>query len=340
MREILSKLVQKSELTEPELTQVVRGIRDDVYSAPQMAAFLMGLVMKGVTPREVVAIVRTMRDNSVRLIPEVVGSLTDTCGTGGGLPTFNVSTANSIVSAAAGVKVAKHGSRSISAKTGSADVLEALGMRVELPPQCVAQLVESIGFTFLYAPYFHPIMMKVYGPEAEIGIKSVFFTVIGPLINPAGARRHVLGVFRNDLFEVVAEAARSLDYEHLLVVHGVDGLDEISILGESRIAEIRGHDIRYYQIRPEDLGLRRASFEEIRGGDPQFNARIILDIFRGADTGARRDFLLANAAASLLVSSKVSSLDEGISLAREVIDSGKAMGKLREIVDASRRIAP
>jgi anthranilate phosphoribosyltransferase len=336
MREFLDKLVQMHELTDSELGTVVRGIRDDEFSQPQVAAFLMGLLMKGVTSSEVAGIARAMRENCVRILPAADGDLTDTCGTGGGLPTFNVSTANSIVTAAAGVRVAKHGSRSISAKSGSADVLEALGVAIEIPPQRTAQMMDRVGYSFLFAPFFHPIMLKVYGTEHELGIKTIFFTIIGPLINPAGAKRHVLGVYRADLLEVVAEAARSLEYEHLLVVHGTDGLDEISTLGETRLAEVRGGHIRYDSLQPRDLGLPRASLEDIRGGTPEYNAQVIRDIFRGVDTGPRRDFVLANSAAALVVSDRAASLAEGVSIARDIVESGAAMRKLDAIIAASQ----
>ena len=338
MREILHKLVGHEELSPVDLERVVCGIRDQTFSRPQVAAFLMGLVMKGVTSTELASIVQIMRANCVQILPGAGSSLTDTCGTGGGIPTFNVSTANSIVTAAAGARVAKHGSRSIAAKSGSADVLEALGVVVEISPARAARLIEEVGYSFLYAPFFHPIMGQVYGPELELGIKTVFFTIIGPLINPAGARRHVLGVYRDDLVEVVAEAARSLGYEHLLVVHGIDGLDEVSTLGDTHVAEVRANDVRYFTLRPEDLGLPRATIDDLRGGGPEYNAEVIRNIFLGADTGPRRDFLLANAAAALVVSAKASDLREGVALARDLIESGKAIEKLDAIIKASRDI--
>jgi len=264
--------------------------------------------------------------------------LTDTCGTGGGLTTFNVSSANAILSAAGGVKIAKHGSRSISASSGSADILEALGIEVELEPEQAEALIEQTGFSFLYAPLFHPVMMKVFAPENDLGIKTIFFTIIGPLINPANAKRHVLGVYQPQLVEQVAEVVAELGFNHAMVVHGLDGVDELSLLGETKIAEIRQGTIEYYTISPEDFGLKRCSIDKLRGGSPQDNARIILDIFSGKERGPRRDMLLLNAAATLVVAGKVPSLYEGIAAAAELLDSGKAMAKLLQIRSKSREL--
>lgn len=338
VKSILRKLAQGLELNQAEIDEVVFGIKEDRFPATQVAGFLMALLMKGPTTAEIAGIARAMRRACVTIKPRVNGELTDTCGTGGGLTTFNVSTANALLSAAAGVKIAKHGSRSISASSGSADVLEALGIPVELEPREAERLIEQVGFSFLYAPRFHPVMMKVFGPENDLGIKTIFFTIIGPLINPADARRHVLGVYQPQLVEQVAEVVREIGLTHAMIVHGLDGVDEISLLGETKIAEVREGRIEHYTVAPEDFGLRRCALEEVRGGSPEYNAQVILNIFTGRDTGPRRDMLLLNAAATFVVADKASSLEEGMELARETLESGRALAKLEEIRSCAREL--
>jgi len=339
LKESLGKLTQGQSLSGPEVTEFVENMRDDVITDVQIAGFLVALVMKGPTVDEVAAIAQAMRANCVQITPEVDGSLTDMCGTGGGLTTFNVSSANAILTAAAGVPVAKHGSRSISASSGSADALEALGVRVELQPDEGRRLIEQIGISFLYAPNFHPLMLKVFFPEQARGIKTIFFTIIGPLINPAGAPRHLMGVYRPDYVDLVGDAVAQLGMEHVVVAHGVDGLDEVSILGPTAIAEIRGDRVERYEVAPEDFGLKRATFADIRGGDPAFNAGVIRDIFEGRDQGPRRDFVVLNNAFALYVAGVVGSPEEGLKLAGENIDSGAASRKLEEFAAASNAIA-
>jgi len=262
------------------------------------------------------------------------------CGTGGGLTTFNISSANAIMAAAAGVPVAKHGSRSIAASSGSADALEALGINVELTPEQGEKLIEEIGISFLYAPNFHPLMLRVYFPELALGVKTIFFTIIGPLINPAGAPHHVMGVYQPHLVDLVADAVTQLDMKHVIVAHGVDGLDEISILGPKAIAEVKGTHVEKYEIVPEDFGFKRASFDEVKGGDPAFNASAIRDVFEGRDQGPRRDFVVINNGFALYVGGVAASPEEGMALAQETIDSGRASEKLSEFALASHALAP
>jgi anthranilate phosphoribosyltransferase len=338
MKSILRKLSQGFEVDQDDIDEVVFGIKDDRFPPTQIAGFLMALLMKRPTTTEIAGIANAMRRACVAIKPRVNGGLTDTCGTGGGLTTFNVSTANALLSAAAGVKIAKHGSRSISASSGSADVLETLGIPVELEPEQAERLIEEAGFSFLYAPRFHPVMMKVFGPENDLGIKTIFFTIIGPLINPAGAKRHVLGVYQPQLVEQVAEVAREIGLTHAMVVHGMDGVDEISLLGETKVAEIKDGMIKHYTITPEDFGMRRCTIDEVRGGSPEYNAGVIMDIFSGRDTGPRRDMLLLNTAATLTVAGQANSLQEGISLAAETLDSGRALSKLEEIRSKTQEI--
>jgi anthranilate phosphoribosyltransferase len=343
-KDSLGKLTHGQDLTEAELTEFVEGMRDDEVTDVQIAGFLVALLMKGPTVDEVAAIARAMRANCVQITPKVEGNLTDMCGTGGGLTTFNVSTANAVLTAAAGVPVAKHGSRSISASSGSADALEALGVVAELTPDQGSRLIEQVGISFLYAPAFHPLMLKVFFPELALGVKTIFFTIIGPLINPAGAPHHMMGVYKPELVGLVGDAVAQLDMRHVVVAHGQDdaggaGLDEISILGPTDIAEVKGTKVERYQITPEDFGLKRATFEDVKGGDPAHNATVIRDIFEGRDQGPRRDFLVLNNAFTLYVAGVAKNPEDGLRLAQENIDSGAASRKLAEFAEASQKIA-
>jgi anthranilate phosphoribosyltransferase len=338
-KESLGKLTRFENLTPDEITEFVEDMRDGEIGETQIAGFLVALVMKGPNVDEVAAIARAMRANCVQIKPQVDGNLTDMCGTGGGLTTINVSSANAILTAAAGVPVAKHGSRSISASSGSADVLEALGVRVELSPEEGRKLIEQIGIGFLYAPSFHPLMFKVFFPEQALGIKTIFFTIIGPLINPAGAPNHLMGVYQPQLVDLVAEVVTQLDMNHVLVVHGVDELDEVSILGPTSIAEVKGaRVVDKYEVAPEDFGFKRASFEDIKGGDPAYNARVLRDVFGGQDQGPRRDFVVLNNAFALYVAGAVASPEEGVKAAQANIDSGAALKKLEEFAAASQTV--
>jgi anthranilate phosphoribosyltransferase len=338
VKSVLAKLTQNQNLSEREVFDFINGIRDDEVSDVQLAGFLVGLLMKGPSINEVTYIARAMRENCVQITPRVEGNLTDLCGTGGGLTTFNVSTANAVLTAAAGVPVAKHGSRSISSSSGSADALEALGVKIDLAPEQGARLIERAGMSFLYAPNFHPIMLKVFGPEQQLGIKTIFFTIIGPLINPAGAPHHLMGVYRPELVPMVAEVVAQLGMRHVMIVHGLDGLDEISIIGRTSVAEVRGDRIEKYELAPEDFGLARASLEDVVGGSPEFNAGVIQSIFDGKERGPRRDFLVLNNGAALYVAGKAATIAEGITMANANIDSGAARRKLEELAAASHAV--
>jgi len=338
VREVMRKLTSREELTEEEIRGIIEGIRDDKISSVQIGGFLVALLMKGQTVREIAYIAKAMRDVAVPLNPDVPGELVDTCGTGGGLPTFNISTATSIVAAAGGLYVAKHGSRSISHLSGSADAFEALGVNIELEPSEVEELIEKIGICFLFASLFHPVMGKVWEPERELGIKTIFFTIIGPLINPARAKCHINGVYKLELVRKMAEVWSLLPHKHILVVHGVDGLDEISLIGETHIAEVKDGKINEYTVTPEELGLERCKIEDLAPGDPQYNAKVIRDIFEGKEKGPKRDAVLLNSAGAFLVGGKVSNLREGIEYAKKVIDEGKALEKLEQYIKASHEI--
>jgi len=335
----LRKLTVGEHLPEEEIFSIIGGIRNGDVTDVQIAGFLVGLLMKGPTTREVASIARAMRANCEQITPNVPGHLIDTCGTGGGRTTFNCSSAVALVAAAAGIPVAKHGSRSLSSLSGSADVLEKLGVAIDLTPAQASKLIEDAGISFLYAPNFHPVMLKVLPAEMALGIKTIFYTIIGPLINPAGARRHIMGVYRPELVEMVADVLVQLEFEHALVVHGLDTLDEISVIGKTSVAEVRDGWARKYELRPEDVGLPRYTYDDLLGGTPDENAAIVRAIIAGEEKGARRDMVLANAGAAMLVGGKVEDLRAGVDLARELIDSGEALRKLEQFIAASNRVA-
>ena len=331
-KEVLTKITNGQKLSEQEIFELIAAINKDEITDVQIAGFQVGLLMKGTSLEELAAFAKAMRLNCVPLHPKVSAETMDTCGTGGGLSTFNISTATALVAAAAGIPIAKHGSRSISSLSGSADVLEALGVNIELTPAQAEKLIEDIGIAFIYAPLFHPVMCKVLPPEAELGIKTIFYTIIGPLINPAFAPRHLLGVYKPDILDTVTYVAKELGYSTAMFVHGLDGLDEISLLGKTRINELRDGQVRTYEIAPEDFGLQRCTIEDIKTGTPEENAAVIRGVFSGEIEGHRKNAIILNAAGALMVGDKAASFPEGIALAREIIDSGRAMAKLEALV--------
>ena len=341
LQKVIEKLTVKKDLEREEIFNVLEEVKTGNATNAQIGGFLVGLVMKGVTVDELSAIAEWMRQNAVVVKPKVRGQIIDTCGTGGGVLTFNVSTASAIIAAAAGIPVAKHGSRSISHKSGSADVLEALGVNINLSKEQAESLIEKVGFAFLYAPLFHSVMGKVLGPESELGIKTVFYTVVGPLISPAHVKAHILGVYKGELVEPVARVLANLGYVRALVVHGLDGLDEISNVGLTLVAEVQnGRVSDVYTISPEELGVHRAKLEELQPeiDDPKCNAEIIKRLFKGEKVGSKRDFLLLNAAGALYVGGVVKDLKNGVEVARNILDEKQAYRKLEEIVEASRMV--
>ena len=337
-KDILAKLTNNEDLTAQEVSEIISDIREDRLSEGQISGFLVALVMKGTTLAETAYIARAMRENCIPIRPNTTAEMMDTCGTGGGLSTYNISTATAIIAAAAGIPVAKHGSRSISSLSGSADVLEALGVNIELTPEQAAELIEDINIAFIYAPLFHPVMGKVLAPEAALGIKTIFYTIIGPLINPAFAPRHLLGVYKPELLEQVAEVAASIGYTRAMFVHGLDGLDEISLIGKTRILELKDGSLSSYEIAPEDFGLKRCTLEEIRTGTPEDNAATIRGVFDGKIRDARRDAVLLNAAGALIIGDKAADFEDGIRKVAEIIDSGCAQEKLAQLVERSRAL--
>ncbi len=332
---ILGKTTAGQELSESEISTLIRSIREGTVSDVQIAGFQVALLMKGASLQETAYIAKAMRDNCVPLRPKVSAELMDTCGTGGGLSTFNISTATALVAAAAGIPVAKHGSRSIASLSGSADVLEALGVNIQLQPYEAERMIEQIGIAFLYAPLFHPVMCKVLPPEQDLGIKTIFYSIIGPLINPAFAPRHLLGVYKPELLDTVAYVAKELGYTDAMFVHGLDGLDEISLLGKTRINRLKNGEITAFEITPEEFGLARCALSDIKTGTPSENAGTIGGVFSKKIKGPKRDAILLNAAGALIVGGKADDFLAGVDLARELIDSGLAAKKLEELREAS-----
>jgi anthranilate phosphoribosyltransferase len=304
-------------------------IMDGTATPAQIGAFLAALRLKGEQTEEIIGFAQAMRERSVTF-PLQMDGLVDTCGTGGdGTHTFNISTAASIVAATAGVKVAKHGNRAVSSRSGSADVLEALGVPITLSPAEAATCLKETHLCFLFAPLYHQAMKHAAGPRKELAIRTVF-NLLGPLTNPAGAKRQLLGVYDASLLPRIAEVLAELGVEKALVVAGEDGLDELTVTGRSHVAELSNGEIKTYTVMPEQFDLGTYSLESLRGGDAYLNATIIREVFAGK-RGAARDIVLLNAGAILYVADHVDSIEEGIIRAGELIDSGEVLRKLEQI---------
>ena len=335
INEVLMKLNTGQDLSAQEAYHMIQAINQDEMSDIQIMSFQVSLLMKGPTLTEISAISKAMRDVCVKIVPKVDSELMDTCGTGGGLSTFNISTAVAFVAAAAGIKVAKTGSKSSTTLSGSADVLEALGVQINQTPRGMEKMIEEVGIGFLYAPLFNPVMKKMIDPEKDLGIKTIFYTIIGPLVNPANATRHVMGVYKPELLDKVTQVATSLDYTRALFVHGEGGMDEISLLGKTFVNELNHGVITHYEITPEEFGLKRCRLNDIITGTPEANAVMMKDVFSGKNKGPRRQAVILNAAGALMIGDKASSLMEGVKLAQELIDNGLAQKKLNEMIEAS-----
>ncbi len=333
MKPALARLVAGFDLSDAEMTSAVSTIMDGEATAAQIGAFLAGLRAKGETVEELVAAVRVLRERAVEL--RVPYPVLDTCGTGGdGLGTFNVSTAAAFVAAAAGARVAKHGNRASSGKVGAADVLEALGAKIELGPEAARRCLEACGIAFLFAPAYHPAVRHVASARREVGFRTLF-NLTGPLCNPAGARRQVVGLFSRDWLAPVAEVLRRLGSEHVLVVHGADGSDEITPVAETFVVELVGGEIREYEIEPEAFAIARCAPADLAGGDAPENARLLREVLAGA-AGPRADATALNAGAGLYVAGVAASLAGGVARAREILRSGEAVAVLDAFVAATR----
>jgi anthranilate phosphoribosyltransferase len=335
--EAIKKLIDRRDLERREMYDVFGYVMDGKATDVQKSAFLIALRMKGETAEEITGAAMAMRER-VTPLQTNGADVIDTCGTGGdGRGTFNISTVAAIVAAAAGAMVAKHGNRAVSSSCGSADLLTELGVAIDLDAPRMSEVLRRTGISFLFAPKLHPAMGAVMGVRRELGVRTVF-NVLGPLTNPAFARRQVLGVYSDHLVDVVARVLLALDSEHALVVHSRDGLDEISVSAPTGVCEVRNGEIRAYELDPESIGLPRHRIEEITGGDPRENARIARSIL-GGEPGARADIVAANAAAALYVAGLTPSIREGVAVAREAIRSGAAMRKLESLIAASREVA-
>ncbi len=329
LRPALAKVVSRQALTEEEAHRAMGLIMDGEATPAQIAAFITALAVRGETVEEITGFARAIRERAVTICPRA-DHLVDIVGTGGDrLNTFNISTATAFVVAGAGGHVAKHGNRAASSRSGSADVLEALGINLDAPPDVVQECVEEIGFGFLFAPRFHPAFKHALGPRREIGIRTVF-NILGPLTNPAGARRYLQGVPSLAHTEVMARVLAQLGAERAFVVHGQDGMDEISICAPTQVSEVADGTVRTYTLAPEELGFRRAPLEALRGGSPEENAQICVSILRG-ERSARRDIVLANAAVALVAAGLAQTVPDGVARAAESIDSGRAYAKLEAL---------
>ncbi len=330
---LLEKLQRHQDLTADEAAAAMGEIMEGRAQPSQIAGLLVGLRMKGERPAEIVGLARAMRERAVRPSRDVT-PVFDTCGTGGdGSHSFNVSTVSAVVLAACGVRVAKHGNRSVSSRCGSADVLEALGVAVSAPPLVVERCLAECGLAFFFAPTFHPSMRHAAATRRELGIRTAF-NLLGPLTNPAGATRQLVGVPRPELTELVARALSMLGSERAWVVHGADGLDEISTTGYTKVSECRGKAVNTFYVHPADFGLAKVSVSALAGGDAATNATIARDVLAGAQ-GPARDIVLLNAAAALFVEGRAASVAEGLTRAAEAIDSARAARTLDALVRLS-----
>ncbi len=340
MRAILEKLARARHLTAGEMEGLMEAIMEGRATPAQMGAALMGLRAKGESVEEMAAAARVMRRHALRIpyVPPRGEPLLDTCGTGGdGSNTFNVSTAAALVAAAGGVKVAKHGNRSISSRSGSADCLEALGVAITLPPAQVARCIEEVGIGFLFAPSLHPAMRHAIGPRRELGIRTIF-NLLGPLTNPAGATVQLMGVYDPALTGPVAQVLGRLGVERAWVVHGHGGMDELSLTGPTTVASLEDGKVEELTITPEEVGLSRCRPEELLGGDARRNGEIILEIFQGR-SGPKADMVALNAGAALYLSGRAPDPAHGVEMAREIISQGRAMERLRALQELSQRLA-
>lgn len=330
----IAKVVRGSDLTEQEMISVMHEVMSGGASPAQIGSFITALRMKGETVEEITGAAKVMREKASRV--ECPVDAVDTCGTGGDESmTFNISTAAAFVAAGSGLTVAKHGNRSVSSRSGSADVLKALGVNIEAEVSMVEECLREAGIGFLFAPMLHGAMKYAAPVRREIGIRSIF-NILGPLTNPAGARCQVIGVYDPELTDILAKVLYNLGTRHAFIVRGEDGLDEFTLTCETKVTELNDSSIRTYHVKPEDYGFERVSPGALKGGSPEDNARIILDVLNGKD-GPRRDIVLLNSAAAIAAGNGARSIEEGIAAARGSIDSGAALKKLEILKGMTNR---
>ena len=330
MQQAIKAVTEKRDLSAEEMSATMSLIMTGEATPAQVGGFLIGLRMKGETINEIAAAAGVMRELASKVEVDK-NHLVDTCGTGGDASgSFNISTASAIVVAAAGGKVAKHGNRSISSKSGSADVLETAGVNLELSPEQVAECVNEIGIGFMFAPLHHSAMKHAIGPRREMAVRTIF-NVLGPLTNPASAPNQVLGVFSKDLVEPLAQVLKQLGSEHVLVVHAEDGMDEISIASPTFVAELNNGEVKTYTVQPEDFGMSRANLEQIRATDSAHSLEIIKNVFNNTD-GPAKDIVCLNAGAAIYAAGLTPSLADGVKKAQDVIANGSVNEKLQQLI--------
>lgn len=339
IKDAIKKIVEGCDLTEAEAVAAMQEIMDGDATPSQVASFITAMRMKGETVDEVTGFARVMREKSVKIpTKRDPSAIIDTCGTGGDhRNTFNISTAAAFVVAGAGIAVAKHGNRAMTSKCGSADVLEALGIAIGLSAESVGRCLDEVGIGFMFAPAHHPSMKYAIGPRKEIGIRTVF-NILGPLTNPAGAKRQLIGVCEPHLTELMAGVLQRLGSEQAIVAHGLDGIDELSTLGRTKITELQDGKLKTYEISPEEADLTTADERSLAGGEDAADSARILEEVLGGKPGPRRDIVLLNAGAALKVAGKASTIQEGIVLAAASIDSGKAAAALDGLKKLSRKL--
>lgn len=337
-KQALERVIEHREIFRDEMTALMRLIMTGEVSPTLIAAILIGLRVKKETVGEIAAAAMVMRELSMKVPVDGTATLVDTCGTGGdGAHTFNISTASMFVAAAAGARVAKHGGRASSSQSGSADVLEALGVTLNLTPAQVSQCIEQVGVGFMFAPNHHSAMKHAAPVRRELGVRTMF-NILGPLTNPAGAANQVMGVFHADLVGILARVLKELGSRNVMVVHGRDGLDELSISGDTFVGELRDGEVREYTVHPSDFGLAVHALDTLRVADVQASRDMLLAALDGSHPPAR-DVVLLNAGASLYVSGVADSLRDGVDRAREAIESGAARQRLDKLVELSRSFA-
>lgn len=335
-QQALQQIIAHQEISHDEMVVLMRQIMQGEVSPVLIAGLVIGLRVKTETVEEIAAAAHVMRELATRVAIEDDSYLVDTCGTGGDAAhTFNISTAAAFVAAAAGARVAKHGGRSVSSKSGSADVLEALGVNLNQTPQQVASSIHDIGVGFMFAPHYHAAMKHAAPVRRELGVRTIF-NILGPLTNPANARRQVLGVFSRDLVLTLAHVLHKLGSQHVMIVHGEDGLDEITISGATRVGELKNGKVHDYFIRPEDFQLKTASIESLRVNDCEQAKSMLLSVLENVP-GPARDIVLLNAGAAIYVAGKTETLAQGVDKAAQAIASGASLGKLRQLIEFTHK---
>lgn len=336
IQKAIRKISQHEHLTQAEAHAAMGEIMNGTASPAQIGAYLMALRMKGETVDEITGSARAMRE-AANHAPVKTPNVIDTCGTGGDASnTFNISTTVAFVAAGGGIPVAKHGNRAASSKSGSADVLAALGVNIGVTPEQAALCVDEVGIGFLFAATFHPAMRHAIGPRRELAVRTIF-NILGPLTNPAGARRQIMGVFSEHLTHTLAEVLKELGSEAVLVVHGAGGLDEMSTLGPTRVSQLRDGQVETYEIEPDKFGLKKATLDDLVGGMPEDNAQLTHDLLAGRGSTAQREIVMLNAAAAFVVAGVCTALEDGLHKAAQVLDSGTGLARLEALVDYSQR---